>query len=185
MARYTNPLALLSHQQKLFAKVNEKARGMHLAAVRDNAKQATLLVSGTTSTAQLRNAGHPFARRKMSRRGYARTAEPGNRTSRMSEKLRMGAGQAFPLLPINRQSGRLRQSLRMKGEPSGIPHGQTLSLGFTAPYAKHILAKPGTKRMVARGYVQAMAKASKKRNNQLEAELRLMILQAAVTGRVR
>lgn len=183
MSRFTNPLALLAHQKKLFAKVNEKAKAMHVSAVRDNAKQATKLVSGSTSTQELRNAGHPFARRKLSKRGYARTKEPGNRTSRMSEKLRMGAAQAFPLLPINRQSGRLRNSLRMIGQASGIPHGQTLGLGFTAPHSKYVLGSKGTRKMVSRGYTQAMAKISKKRNKQLEHDLRLMILRAAATGK--
>ena len=182
MARYTDPYALVRAQKSLFAAVEARAKVLHRRMVVEIAKTVTAdLLSGTTTTKELRNAGHPFARRKLSRRGYSRTSE--KRGHRLSEKVSMGYGQAFPLLPINKQTGRLARSMRLVGAiaPSSA---QALSLTMTAPYAPFILGPKGTRRMVARGFQAAKRRIDKKANTKLQHELKRMILAAAVRGRI-
>jgi hypothetical protein len=164
--------------------VEAKAKKMHQEMVRKAAihVQAELL-SGTTSTRELTNAGHPFARKKLSRRGYRRTRDGFAKGARMSEKMRLGAGASFPLLPINKQTGRLAKSARIRAV-TPPPGGQSWQLGYTAPYAPFILGPRGTRKMVGRGFQRAKKKIDTRLNKQLGHDIRLMTLRAAVTGRV-
>lgn len=174
-------MALLSHQQKLHAATIAKAKVMHRDAVRGLASEVHAeLLSGTTSTNELRRMGHPFARRKLSRRGFERTALKGRR--RLSVHVRSGVGIAIPKLPINRQTGELARSMRMRAVPNGSA-SQELQLGFTAEYAKFILGEKGTRRMVARGFQAAKRKLDTRMNKRLSRDLKLMILRAAVSGK--
>lgn len=182
MARFTNPMDLLRHQTGLMRRVEAKAKAMHRAHVR---KVATVVVaellSGSTTTAQLRRMGHPFGRRT-SKRGYQRFADKKTRVSVKTTGRNAGAGVGIAKLPINRQTGDLVRSLRMRAVP-GASAAQSLELGFIAPYAKFVLAKKGTRRMVPRGYQAAKKKIDNRLNKELQRDLRRMILTAAVTGK--
>lgn len=90
--------------------------------------QAVKLTSGTVTTAQLRAMDHPFARRH---------------------------GRALiPTLPINLQTGRLQQSLRVM--PRTVRGDPMWQLQFTAPYSQFVLRPGGTTKMLARGFWSAM-----------------------------
>lgn len=184
MARFATSLALLQHQTRLMAAIELKAKAMHKEFVlKTMVREYVVRLSGTTSTRELANAGHPFARKRVSRRGYARYRNPNVKGRRISEKLNMGAAASFPLLPINAQSRRLMRSLRAR-TATPPPGGQSWELGFTTPYAKFILSMNGTSKMVSRGYQQEIKKVREKRNKDLQRELKLMILKASATGRV-
>lgn len=102
------------------------------------------LTSGKVSTAQLRRMGHPFARA----RALVRTRGKGGRRS------------PVPKLPINRQTGRLQESLTVQKRYDG-PRGQVIVLYFGAKHAKFVLALGGTRRMVARGFWRELLKRSR------------------------
>lgn len=87
-------------------------------------RHAKLLTSGSTKTGMLRYLDHPFARR------HGRAKQP--------------------LLPINRQSGRLHRSIRTRSLRS---KGEDVFLfQFTAPYAKYVLSPRGTRTMLPRRF---------------------------------
>ncbi|NBW13065.1 MAG: hypothetical protein EBR82_34100 [Caulobacteraceae bacterium] len=187
MARFSTSLALLQHQARLMAAIELKAKAMHKEFVlKTMVREYVVRLSGTTTTRELTNAGHPFARKRVSKRGYARYRNPNVKGRRLTEKVsgrNVGAAASFPLLPINAQSRRLMRSLRARAA-TAPPSGQSYELGFTTPYAEFILAKDGTSKMVARGYQQEIKKVREKRNKDLQRELKLMILKASATGRV-
>ena len=185
MARYTDPAQLLAAQQHKLARVEANAKAMHLGMVRDIEKRVRVeLLSGTTSTQELRNAGHPFARRRHSRRGFTREAMKGG--MRLSSRgygkgtrlATRGVGLAIPKLPINNQTGELIASaaiLRI-AQPSG---GQDVRLAYRSPYAKFVLAEKGTRIMVARGYGAAKRRIDREENRRLQYAIRLMTLTVA------
>jgi hypothetical protein len=79
-----------------------------------------------------------------------------------------------PKLPINRQTGRLQQSLRITKVSGGI---QSYRLEFMAPHAKYVLAQRGTRKMVARGFWTAVKTDWESRNRQLYYDMKLRQLQ--------
>jgi hypothetical protein len=175
--------------RRLFKETQDKAKAMHRKAVREIADEVAAQVSGPLKAKDRRRLGHPYARRKFSKRGFERTGPRthGIKGYRMSARLRHGqptVAAAVPLLPINADTGRLRKSLRMRAAPPKDPSGQVLQLGFTAPYAKHVLNPKGTKRMVARGFQKWKAGVDRRKNRELTHELKRMILRAAVHGKV-
>jgi hypothetical protein len=184
MARYTDPMQLLAHQKDVFKQVQARAKAMHKQMVRDVADEVTAQVSGPLTKVDERLMGHPFARRRISKRGFERTGprSHGIKGHRMSS--RSGAGVAVPLLPINVTTGKLRGSLRMKAAPHSDPAGQVLQLGFTAEYAKYVLSPSGTKKMVARGFQKWKRGIDRRHSRQLAHDINLMALRAAVDGRV-
>lgn len=96
--------------------------------------------SGTTSEATLAKLGHPFGRGATSAHRQA-----GGRAQRGSPR-----GRArIPLLPINRQTGRLHDTLSMVRLRDGEWSVQT-----RAPHAKYVLAPRGTELMVPRGFMR-------------------------------
>lgn len=186
MATFTHPMQHLAHQTRLSGAILDKAKKMHTDMVILMAKEATALVLGGITTEELTAMGHPFARRKLSRRGFSRTRNPNVKGRRLSEKVagrNVGAAISIPLLPINAQNGRLRKSLRMRSVPPP-PGGQIWELGYTTPYAKYVLGRNGTSLMVARGFLQQMEKIGNRRKKLLQHDINLMILRASKTGKV-
>jgi len=152
MATYRDPKALAISQARRFDQVRRSFTVMHADMVQDMAKEAETLTSGTTSTAQLREMGHPFSRRRARSRGGIRKAL---------------ASAGIAKLPINRQTGRLQRSLRVMRD------GEGWRIQFVAPHAKFVLAPGGTRKMVARGFWPEMRKRFKPRNRRLIYEMRL------------
>jgi hypothetical protein len=64
--------------------------------------------------------------------------------------------KAFPRLPINVRSGRLKRSIRVFRYKRSA--GDVYRLQFTAPHSKFVLAPRGTKKMVPRGFWREMRK---------------------------
>lgn len=118
---------------------------LHREMVDAGGKDHTDLTSGVTSTATLRKLGHPFGR----------TAAGRARGVSAAVRARTRYRGAVPLLPINRQTGGLQQSLRVEG-PTGAKH--SYSVAFTADYAAFVLSPTGTKKMVARGFYAELRK---------------------------
>lgn len=184
MAKYTDPMALLRHQATLFDAVSRKRNAMFAAFVRERADEQLTMLSGSISEQELRNMGHPFARRKVSRRGYERTSAAQYRKGyRMSEQRRTGFAASAPLLPINRQSGGLYRSQQIRFV-RGQMYSQQATVGYGASYARYILGPKGTSRMVNRGFVQWRRKADDRAKKRLIHDINAMQLRAAVQGRV-
>lgn len=184
MARYTDPNAIVAKHQALARIVPQKAVEIHTKRTQEISRIVIReLMSGPYKEKDLRNMGHPYARRRMSRQGFQRERLKGGRV--LSTKVRgnfAGAGISVPLLPVNKNTGNLVNSaavLRIRAA-SGE---QTYTLGFRASYAKYVLSKTGTKRMRARGWQAAKARIDKRENRITEEMIRLMILRAAATGR--
>ena len=96
--------------------------------------------AGTVSSDMLAKLGHPFGRGATSAHRQA-----GGRAQRGSPR-----GRArIPLLPINRQTGRLHDTLHLQklGE-------RQWSVRTTAPHAKFVLSPVGTRYMVPRGFMR-------------------------------
>lgn len=126
------------------------------------------LVSGNVSEATLRALDHPFARRHLG------GLDAGVRKAR--RKNLMGASNVR-LLPINVQTGRLRRSLFMRRGDVAPPVVQTFEVGFAARHAKYVLAKRGTKRMIARQFVETKQKVENRRRRELAQKIRLGIVR--------
>lgn len=126
------------------------------------------LVSGTVSEATLRALDHPFARRHL-----AGLAPAVKRTRR---KNLMGAAN-IRLLPINVQTDRLRRSLFVRRNPDAPKITQSFDVGFSAMHAKYVLAKRGTRYMVARQFQETKAKVEKRRSRELAQKIRLGIVR--------
>lgn len=99
------------------------------AAIREMGKIAVEMTSGTISTAQLRRMGHPFSRRRPNHR--------------------------VPKLPINRQTGALKNALRVVRRVNG--ETEQIYLKANHPHAV-VLLKGGTSKMIDRGFVQEFNK---------------------------
>lgn len=147
MARFTDPAAFNKHLSERLEHWKQAVQVEHEALVKAQVEDMQALLSGTVPTKQLVALGHPFARRS-----------GGRKRGRV------------PSLPINRQTGRLKRSLRRKtlAESSRI----TYEVSFTAPYAKYVLSPSGTRKMVGRGYWREVTKLYKKRKAELVRRVR-------------
>jgi hypothetical protein len=185
MARYTDPAPLLAKHMHLATAVPKKAKSIHLRRTRETTDRIVReLMSGPLKEADRRRMGFPYARRRLSRLGFQRERLKGGAV--LSTKLRglgKGSGISVPLLPINRDTGGLVASAAILRFPA-VGNDQKLTLAFRASYAKYVLSEKGTKSMRARGYTTALKRINKQENKQTVYELRLMILNAAATGRV-
>ena len=112
------------------------------AVGKDVLTEAKAKMSGNIKTVTLKKAGHPFGHKR-------------GRKWSQNRRVRLSAGGAFPKLPINEQTGKLKRNTRLHRTRFG---GKVSS---NADYAKFILAEDGTRRMVARGYNQHMRRATK------------------------
>lgn len=111
----------------------------------DHAKdELQALTSGSISSTALRQAGYPFARRHASKKRLRRPK----------------AFSAYPLTPINFQTGNLQRSYFGHYTEQG-PDTWTWEIGFSAPYAFFVLNPDGTKYMVPRKFWEAAEKAVK------------------------
>lgn len=112
------------------------------------------LLSGTRTTRELRRMRHPFARAHGSIQAVS--GKTGNiyRVSATNARARATAG-FLPLLPINRQSGRLLQAFRVVPVSSG--DGYVFFVRDSVPYALYQIDPDnrGTRRMLPRGFWKA------------------------------
>lgn len=158
MGVYRSPAALLRAQADRFRKFEGTQIELHEEMVKAGVGDHLRLTSGRVSTAQLRMMGHPFGRGAAGGRGMVK----GNLANVRSKGRTWRTGQVsargvIAPLPINKQTGGLRRSLKVSG-PSGSE--RKYSVGFTAPYAALVLAPAGTKKMIDRGFYQEVRKSN-------------------------
>lgn len=159
MATFTSAKALARSQAKRFARVERSLKIEHAEMAKQMQGFAVALTSGTISSQELARRGHPFGR------GKGRKT-----TGKGALRMRMGT----PLLPINRQSGRLVKGWRlMPRRTSGM---QSFTLQNVAPHSKFVLSPTGTRRMVPRGFWVAMRKEFKAKNKDTLQRMRYMVL---------
>lgn len=140
------------YSQAMLAKakrIEDAMRAANAEIDREMKKAAHQAMSGTISTQTLRRLGHPFGRGR--RRATAKVKRAGRTVGRVRGSVR---GKA-PLLPINAQTGKLRRSLRAS------VHGGEHRLTVNTRYAKFVLGKGGTTKMVDRGFDAYMKKRLK------------------------
>jgi len=163
MKTFHRPADLVRHQMARFEKMKLDRNSAHREMVKGGVSDHNAYTKGTVSTEMLKEAGHPFGRKGAGARGIKasvrkkmagkgsfkawQTDKKGN-WSRKSTPQISAKGIIKPL-PINRQTGDLRRSLRVSG-PAGSQ--QVYRVGFTEKYAGFVLSPRGTKRMVARGF---------------------------------
>ena len=145
MGVYSKPIDLMRAQETRFRKTMMTAEQMFILNVRSAESDLEEVTSGTVSTSQLRRLGHPFARGASSAESTPKGAMRGASKKR---RQRVGITGVVPLLPINKQSGKLRGGTFMRRTSS---RPLTFVVGSDVAYAKYIFAPAGTKRMVGRG----------------------------------
>ena len=145
MAVYTSAAEMAKARRARAGNLNDAIRRTVDKAADIIEQEATVLTSGTISSATLAALGHPYSR-----------ARPGS----------------LPRLPINKQSGDLQRSARFK--PFGGAGYAGFSFSYAAEYAKYILSPTGTKRMVARPFFAELVKRARPRLEKMAvAEWRL------------
>lgn len=170
MATFYDGRALAASQQRRFNNFRRSARLAHQQMAEEMQKEAVDLSHGGISSAELAAMGHPYGRG----RGRSTYNYGANKSaSRGSGKVRIAARGAAPLLPINRQTGKLASSWRLFRRFKG-DGGQQVDLQNISPESKFVLNPGGTKRMVARGFWVEMRKRWRPRNKRLIAELRTL-----------
>ena len=136
MGTFTDPAKMLAHMRKRTAVA---VKGMEsfaeFSAKEGYWKDMRPNLAGRVSSEELRRAGHPYGRGQNAKENYTNAGNV----------LKRGK---VPRLPINRQSGRLAMSLRLRRAGRSV---WDLGIGTAVPYARFILHPAGTKKMVGRG----------------------------------
>lgn len=110
--------------------------------------EAKELTSGTIPTRTIKPK-RPFAKKNADHRTVVAVLNGSRQRVRLPN---FKGGGVFPLLPINKQKGKLRSSLATKITQVGE---QTfLELISRVRYGKYILAKQGTSKMISRSFQQ-------------------------------
>lgn len=183
MARYTDPLALLRGQTRQMDAAMRAVEAVQARAVRQIVEHSDDLLSGSVSTATLRKMGHPFSRRRYKALDKGTKASlRGRRTQRGRWELRGAGLGGLPVLPINRQTGRLLRDQTLSGGRLG-PGVTRWTHSLNAPYAGFVLGEKGTRSMIARGYRKEMDRRWKRISKQAIHDSNLAILRIAVTVR--
>lgn len=139
MRQFSKGIDLYKAQMIRFERVEQTAKALHRDIADLALQDAIELTSGGISERTLRKLGHPFGRNAV--RG---TATRG--------RMRGSAKGFIPLLPINEQSHKLHDALRLDPIEE---LGATQSFGLMAgdvEYAKYILSDSGTVFMIGRGF---------------------------------
>lgn len=132
LAIFHSAQELAAHQKRRGEKIQKSLQIAHEQFVGEVKAEANRLVSGGIKTANLREFGHPYARRH------------GKRNTRVV---------LTPLLPVNVQTGQLRRSLRVFRRTVG--KSTVWQLQFTSPHV--IVTRPGgTATMKDRGFWKEM-----------------------------
>lgn len=154
-------------------RANETSRMLkieHGKLANDCYQEAHRITGGRLSTRMLRAMGHPYGRRSGSFSDIK-----SRKTVLGRQRTTKGTRMRLPGLPINRQSGRLQQAIKLNrrtgtGKVSQVYILQVL--GNIAPYAKYVLSLGGTTRMVPRPFWTHLQKYWKKKNFNLLVKMR-------------
>lgn len=145
MPQFTSALDLYRHQVAAFQRTNASARQAWRQIPEGGYRDLKELTSGGISSATLRRMGHPYARGLRGvRRGISSAYQRRN-------NLRSAKGVA-PLLPINRQQGRLNAAVTLWHRST--PYRLEESVGFDSGKAGpsiYAVNPRGTRYVVPRG----------------------------------
>lgn len=152
MAEFKRALDLYKKQIARLEAANADLKKGHSMLASQGLGDLRQLTEGPLKTKTLRKMGHPFARRHEVAAAAKSKAETGVGSGR-----KRGSKPGFskaPNLPLNKQSGALRASMvnRKRSAESPIVQSFGVGPGSEKPYFKFILAKAGTRKMVARGF---------------------------------
>jgi hypothetical protein len=120
--------------EKHFAQVGITAKEVHKVLVDGGQEDHFEFTKGQVKEKTLRAMGHPFAREG--------NASRGNQNRKLGRR-------SIAALPINEQTGALRQSFR-RHDVGG--KDLVTRMSFDTPYAKFVLSPTGTRKMIARGF---------------------------------
>lgn len=167
MGRFSSPLALYDAQSSRFRRLGMDMRRGHEDIARAGLGDMIELTGGRVSQKTLRRLGHPYARGQ-SRSGSISAANAVGRYTRRrgssrAKNARAGLTGGAPLLPVNRQSGRLQGSMRLRRVSGGV---QSFRVGPTRAAGKSLygIIPGGTGRVVARGFWIEVKKRWRARN---------------------
>lgn len=143
-------ITALAERQKRRAQMGVRLmREAALSMLRDSVQDAHRLSSGGIKTKDLRRMGHPYGRRAATERQRVKGTWGRQRAIK-------GTRERLPPLPINVQTGRLKQSIRTAVTETQRGAGERVVLWRVvydeglAPYGKFIARPGGTRTMVAR-----------------------------------
>jgi len=160
MARqYKSGLQMHAEMRAEFVRDMRKIRTAHRDLARHGLADYAELLAGGTSTKALARMGHPFGRRA-----------PGVRVGIKSRRTYAARSRGYhPLLPINRQSGRLAGSIRIVQVPGKSGGGQAFNVGPgpSAGRSMYVLLPSGTRKMVPRGLYAKLEERWKARQRAL------------------
>jgi hypothetical protein len=135
---------------------SQKAKGLRIAIALQKAQnsvdhamkaEAFRALSGGVSQAELNRRGNPFGRKR------GRSTQNIKRGGRVVQQVRTVRGKSLtPLLPINAQTKKLRNSIRIRRRGGGT------ELLVATGYAAFVLGNGGTKFMVDRTFQRHMDK---------------------------
>lgn len=164
MPQFTSGLDLYRHQKAAFERAAGSARQVWRQIPEGGYRDLKELTSGGLSSATLRRMGHPYG--KSNRFNGGKSAEFVARGSKLRVKINgRSVRLKAPLLPINRQSGRLQGSVTLWHRSDA--YSLEASVGFDAGKAgKSILTvRPGgTRYVVPRGIWVELRRRGRARN---------------------
>ena len=145
MATHRTNAAFIKAFDKRIENLTHNMESIHRELVNGGIEDHNDLTKGTLSTKQLRKDGHPFARQNGGGRGV------------VGKGARKGIKKSRPVLPINKQTGKLRNSF-YKVSTKTLFGGRSDKMGFRAYYARFVLRPGGTRKMIDRGFYSISGK---------------------------
>lgn len=170
MGKFTNANELAKKQRKKADQALKSLKIGHQKLAEDCYLEARKITSGRTSTKSLKAMGHPYGRRSSS---YSDIKS--RKTILGRQRTAKGSRMRMPGLPINKQTGRLQNSIKVDRRGGNGKSIQTYTLRIInsiAPYAKYVLSLGGTVKMVARPFWQHLFKFWKRKNFELLLKMR-------------
>lgn len=152
MPTFVSPLDLYRHQKAAFDTTERTSKQAYRQIGEGAFRDLRELTSGEISTAELRSMGHPFARQGASRRGASKSYI--SRKSIAAKAIK----DLAPLLPINRQSGRLQRSIKLIHRSNRYTAEDSVYFDpLIAGFSIYSIKPDGTNKVVPRG-LQAEAR---------------------------
>lgn len=155
--QWKDPLAYYDSLVRRFKRLGDDIQAAYQVLPEEGRNDLLQLTSGHVSSKTLAKMGHPYAR-KTAASAIGATKDPARRgVSKGYAKRNALKGKALraaaPLLPINRQKGKLTRSVKITRRPAA-GKGLRYSVGFDRAKAKgsiYAVLPDGTRKVVPRG----------------------------------
>ena len=160
---------LARHQRLKAERLAHTLRVFHSNLAQDCYHEAKIITGGTTSTRDLNAMGNPYGRR-----GGSYSDIKSRKTMLSRQRTVKGSRVKLPPLPINKQTGKLSQAIKLSKHTGGNAVQSYVLQVYRniAPYAKYVLSLGGTVKMVARPFWQYLFKFWKRKNFELLIKMR-------------